>query len=73
MPMDNAQRYRQDQDVLFAELEARLADGDRRYLRELFARADAVGLPVAAMKLRLALGTTTVEQIEQEIASAAHG
>jgi hypothetical protein len=61
--MDDAERCRREQDLLFADLE-------RDRLRHLFAAAEAVGLPVVTLKLLRAMGALSIEDLERRIAEA---
>lgn len=65
--MDDAERYRQEQDLLFTDLE-------RDRLRQLFAQAEEVGLPAVALKLAHALNKLSIEDriedLERRIAEA---
>ena len=64
--MDDAERYKQDQDLMFCELEAQR---ERAYIQDLFARAEKSGLNLDGLKLRLDLGIVTTDDIEREIAA----
>lgn len=65
--MDDAERYRQEQDLLFTDLE-------RDRLRHLFAQAEGVGLSAVALELAHALEKLSIEDriedLERRIAEA---
>lgn len=65
--MNEADKYKRDQDLFFQELDRQEVQYERMRVHRLFERAKAVGMSYATTRLKLGLKHFTLDELEAEV------